>query len=58
MAADAVILPHDGPLDLHSTLLSGQAFRWRAGDGWFRGVVSGKAVRLRGTPEGVGIRRR
>ena len=50
-----MILPHDGPLDLRSTLFSGQAFRWRAEDGWFRGVVSGKAVRLRGTPEGVEV---
>ena len=55
MAPCAVILPHEGPLDLHSTLLSGQAFRWRADSGWFRGVVSGQAVRLRGTPEGVEV---
>ena len=55
MAGGEVILPHDGPLDLRSTLFSGQAFRWRAEDGWFRGVVSGKAVRLRGTPEGVEV---
>ena len=55
MAGRAVILPHDGPLDLRSTLLSGQAFRWRAEDCWFRGVVSGRAVRLRGTPEGVEV---
>ena len=53
MAPGAMILPHDGPLDLHSTLFSGQTFRWRAEEGWFRGVVSGRAVRLRGTPEGV-----
>ena len=53
MAGSAVILPHDGPLDLRSTLFSGQAFRWRAEDGWFRGVVSGRAVRMRETPEGV-----
>ncbi len=50
-----MILHHDGPLDLQSTLFSGQAFRWRAEDGWFRGVVSGKAVRIRGAPEGVEI---
>ena len=55
MAPDTVILAHEGPLDLRSTLLSGQAFRWRAEEGWFRGVVSGKAVRLRGTPEGVEV---
>ena len=55
MAPRAVILPYDGPLDLHSTLLSGQAFRWRAADGWFRGVVSGRAVRLRARPEGVEV---
>ena len=50
-----MILSHDGPLDLHSTLFSGQAFRWRLEDGWFRGVVSGRAVRLRGTAEGVEV---
>ena len=55
MAPDALILPHDGPLDLRSTLLSGQAFRWRAEDGWYKGVVSGKAVRLRSTAEGVEV---
>ena len=55
MAGHAVILRHDGPLDLQSTLFSGQAFRWRAEDGWFRGVVSGRAVRLRGAPEGVEV---
>ncbi len=55
MAPGTVILRHDGPLDLQSTLFSGQAFRWRAEDGWFRGVVSGRAVRIRGTPEGVKI---
>ena len=55
MAGEAVILPHDGPLDLQSTLFSGQAFRWRAEDGWFRGVVSGQAVRVRNTPEGVEV---
>ena len=55
MAPGAVILRHDGPLDLQSTLFSGQAFRWRAEDGWFRGVVSGRAVRIRGAPEGVEI---
>jgi len=55
MAGHAVILPHDGPLDLQSTLFSGQAFRWRAGDGWFSGVVAGRAVRLRATPGGVEV---
>ena len=55
MAPGAVILHHDGPLDLQSTLFSGQAFRWRAEEGWFRGVVSGQAVSLRSTPEGVEV---
>ena len=50
-----MILHCDGPLDLQSTLFSGQAFRWRADGGWFRGVVSGQAVRLRSTPEGVEV---
>ncbi len=50
-----MILHHKGPLDLQSTLFSGQAFRWRPADGWFRGVVAGRIVRLRNTPEGVEV---
>ena len=50
-----MILHHNGPLGLQSTLFSGQAFRWRAEDGWFRGVVCGRAVRLRSAPEGVEV---
>ena len=56
MAGRAVIIAHDGPLDLASTLFSGQAFRWREEDGWFRGVVSGNVVWLRETPGGVEFR--
>ena len=55
MAPGAVILTYDGPLDLRSTLFSGQAFRWRTEGDWSRGVVSGRVVRLRGTPEGVEV---
>ncbi len=35
------------PLDLESTLLSGQAFRWRKSGDWYRGVVFGNVVKLR-----------
>jgi N-glycosylase/DNA lyase len=41
------------PLDLGSTLLSGQAFRWRAEGGWFHGVVFGNIVRVRQVQGGV-----
>lgn len=34
-----------GLLNLRDTLLCGQAFRWREGDGAFYGVVNGKAVK-------------
>ncbi len=48
-----MILNHRGPLDLKNTLFSGQAFRWRAEDGWFKGVVSGNIVWLKETPSGI-----
>jgi ABC-type molybdate transport system substrate-binding protein len=37
----------DQPLDLDLTLSCGQAFRWENVDGWWRGVVDGRAVRIR-----------
>ena len=41
------------PLDLQSTLASGQTFRWRQSDGWFEGVVFSNLVRVRRAPEGI-----
>jgi len=37
----------DQPLDLDLTLSCGQAFRWENVDGWWQGVVDGRAVRIR-----------
>lgn len=39
--------------DLAATLTSGQAFRWRAREGWWEGVVDAKWVRLKQTHEGI-----
>ena len=41
------------PLDLDSTLFSGQAFRWRRDGGWFHGVVFGNVVKMRPAADGV-----
>ena len=47
-------LPLDGrPLDLESTLFSGQAFRWRKEDSWYEGVVFGRIVRVREAEGGI-----
>ncbi|MCH8848802.1 MAG: 8-oxoguanine DNA glycosylase [Chloroflexi bacterium] len=49
-------LPFDGPLDLPTTLASGQCFRWRADDaGAWTGVIGTDIVRLARTPQGVAI---
>ncbi|MEM3086564.1 MAG: DNA glycosylase [Halobacteria archaeon] len=40
-------IPLPGPLDLDGTLTSGQAFRWRKEDGWWRGVVGPHRLALR-----------
>ena len=37
----------DQPFDLDLTLACGQAFRWEKAGGWWRGVVEGRAVRIR-----------
>ena len=44
-----MLLKLDGPLDLESTLHSGQAFRWRRSEGWHHGVLGRSAVHLRVT---------
>ena len=49
-------LPFDGPLDLPTTLASGQCFRWRLDDaGAWTGVLGTDIVRLARTPRGVAI---
>ena len=48
-----MIIPFAGPLDLASTLESGQAFRWRRVDSWFQGVLHDNIVTMRSVPEGV-----
>ena len=55
-----MITPFDGPLDLTSTLESGQVFRWsreegpgESGVGWYRGVVFNNLVRMRQVPGGI-----
>ena len=57
-----MLIAFDGPLNLASTLESGQTFRWRRsappepGGGWYAGVVFGNAVRMRQVPRGVEFR--
>lgn len=41
------LLPVSGPLDLDLTLTCGQAFRWRAEEGLWSGVVAGAELRIR-----------
>lgn len=41
------------PLDIESTLFSGQVFRWRKREAWYEGVISGEVVCLRGADEGI-----
>ena len=55
-----MIIPFDGPLDLTSTLESGQVFRWTREDGegesgasWHRGAIFNNIVRMRQTPKGI-----
>jgi N-glycosylase/DNA lyase len=48
-----VLITVDQPLDLASTLQSGQAFRWRRDAEWFEGVVFNNIVRMR--QDGAGI---
>ena len=48
-----MLIPVDAPLDLESTIFSGQAFRWRRQDPWLYGVVFNNIVKLRRTPSAV-----
>ena len=49
-------LPLEQPLDLESTLESGQAFRWRRTGAWWNGVLEGHVVELRERPGGLQYR--
>ena len=49
-------LPLEQPLDLESTLESGQAFRWRRTGSWWSGVLEGQVVELREQPGGLDYR--
>ena len=51
-----MLIPVSEPLYLTSTLLSGQAFRWRQDGPWFDGVIFGSIVRLREVAGGVELR--
>ncbi len=42
-----ITLRPDQPFNLDLTLSCGQAFRWERTEGWWQGVVDGRAVRIR-----------
>ena len=44
---------HGQPLDIESTLFSGQAFRWRRRNGWYEGVLFGTIVLVREATGGI-----
>ena len=48
-----MILTHNEPLNLRSTLLSGQAFRWREEEGWFKGIILGNVIWIREAKSGI-----
>jgi len=48
-----VLMTVDQPLDLASTLLSGQSFRWQRDAEWFEGVVFNNIVRMRQDVAGI-----
>ncbi len=48
-----MLLPIHQPFDLHSTLFSGQAFRWRPNGDWSEGIVFNNVVRLRHVEGGI-----
>ena len=48
-----MFMPLHQPLDLASTLLSGQTFRWRKEGPWFYGVAFGSVVKMRQEEAGI-----
>ena len=48
-----MLIPTPKPFDLASTLLSGQAFRWRPDGEWFYGVVFSNIVKIRQVRAGI-----
>lgn len=42
-----ITLRPDQPFDLDRTLSCGQAFRWEKVEGWWQGIVEGRAIRIR-----------
>ena len=48
-----MLIPLRQPFDLTSTLLSGQAFRWRWDDPWFYGVAFRNVVKVRQTADAL-----
>ncbi len=50
-----VLLAVQQPLDLATTLSSGQSFRWRQDDGAWVGVLGGDVVRLRQDAQGIWV---
>lgn len=44
---------HGQPLDIESTLFSGQAFRWRRRNEWYEGVLFGTIVLVREATDGI-----
>ena len=51
---DQGFIPLNGqPLDIESTLFSGQTFRWRRRNGWYEGVLFGTIVLVREKQGGI-----
>ena len=48
-----MLVPFSQPLDLPSTMESGQAFRWSRQDRWYYGVVFDNVVKICRYPEGI-----
>ncbi|HOB17703.1 MAG TPA: DNA glycosylase [Candidatus Methanoculleus thermohydrogenotrophicum] len=46
-ATTTIMLRPDQPFDLDRTLSCGQAFRWEKVEGWWQGIVNGRAISIR-----------